>query len=98
MGDFDYGRENGLWGDDGIPYWINERPSYSYRRSSTKVASKSKAYNYSEQLAYNNGYRAQYDENAYNGRYFVKDGKIWIHNIEALKKTLRVRSEYELKK
>ena len=23
MGDYDYGRENGLWGDDGIPYGID---------------------------------------------------------------------------
>lgn len=22
MGDYDYGREHGMWGDDGVPYWI----------------------------------------------------------------------------
>ncbi len=24
MGEYDDGRELGLWGDDGIPYWIDE--------------------------------------------------------------------------
>ena len=36
MGDFDYGREHGLWGKDGIPYDLDERDSYqssSRRRS-----------------------------------------------------------------
>ena len=25
MGDWDYGREHGLWGNDGIPYGIDSR-------------------------------------------------------------------------
>jgi len=30
MSDWDYGRENGLWGDDGIPYGLDDyEPSYS---------------------------------------------------------------------
>ena len=30
MGDYDYGREHGLWGEDGIPYCLNERePAYN---------------------------------------------------------------------
>ena len=37
-----------------------------------------------------------YDEDAYNGRYFIKDGKKWIHNIEALKRQLRVNCDSEL--
>lgn len=28
------------------------------------------------------------DERAYNGRYFMKNGKKWIHNLEALRKKL----------
>lgn len=32
------------------------------------------------------------DECAYNGRYFIKNGKKWIHNLEALRKKLN--SEY----
>ena len=32
MGDYDYGRENGLWGSDGIPYGIDDyEPSYRTR-------------------------------------------------------------------
>ena len=32
------------------------------------------------------------DKCAYNGRYFIKNGKKWIHNLEALRKKLN--SEY----
>jgi hypothetical protein len=36
MGDYDYGRENGLWGDDGIPYGIDDyEPTYRTRNRST---------------------------------------------------------------
>ena len=41
---------------------------------------------------------AVYDENSYNGRYFAKDDKIWIHNIKALKSQLNTDSDYRLKK
>jgi len=35
MGDYDYGRENGLWGDDGIPYGIDDyEPTYRRSRGS----------------------------------------------------------------
>ena len=30
MGDFEWGRENGLWGDDGIPYEITDELSDDY--------------------------------------------------------------------
>ncbi len=33
------------------------------------------------------------DEEAYNGRYFIKDGKKWIHNIDALKRQLGTKSD-----
>ena len=55
-----------------------------------------KRYNRSEQLAYNNGFRAVYDAEAYNGRYFVKDDKKWIHNLDALKAELGVISDDEV--
>lgn len=102
MGDWDYGRANGLWGDDGIPYSVNY-DSDSYSSSSKKSSfsgskSKTKRYNSSEQLAYDNGFKAVYDENSYNGRYFAKDDKIWIHNIKALKSQLNTDSDYRLKK
>ncbi len=38
------------------------------------------------------------DENAYNGRYFIKDGKKWIHNISALKSQLRIYDDYGVEK
>lgn len=97
MSDFDYGREKGFWGNDGIPYWINSKESSS-DYSSKKSAPSTKQYNRSEQLARQNGFKEVQDENAYNGRYFVKDGKLWIHNIGALKATLGIKSDNELKK
>ena len=90
MSDFDYGREHGLWGDDGMPYAVK------YERSSTYNTPKSTKANYftrSEQKALQNGFEVIYDENAYNGRYFVKNGKKWIHNIDALKSQLRIRND-----
>ena len=102
MGDWDYGRANGLWGDDGIPYDVKYGRSSSRRNSKksskTKSKSKTKRYNSSEQMAYDNGFRAVYDENSYNGRYFIKDDKIWIHDIAALKYRLDTDSDYRLKK
>lgn len=99
MSDFDYGREHGLWGDDGIPYGIDKREYSSYDSPSKKSYknTKSKKYNYSEQLAYDSGFRAVKDVSAYNGRYFIKNGKKWIHNIKALKYQLSISSESVLK-
>ena len=57
---------------------------------------KNSDFNRSELLAIKNGFEVVYDEDAYNGRYFIKDGKKWIHNIEALKRQLRVNSDSEL--
>jgi hypothetical protein len=49
------------------------------------------------ELAMSLGLQEVSDENAYNGKFYVKNGIIWIHNIEALKAKLRVKSDQELK-
>ena len=86
MSDYDYGRENGLWGNDGIPYGMD---SYETRDSSP-------SYNRSEKRALANGFEEVADSKAYNGRYFIKNSLLWIHNISALKRTLGVSSNDEL--
>ncbi|VEI57497.1 Uncharacterised protein [Pasteurella multocida] len=45
-------------------------------------------YTESECLALSLGYVEVASINAYRGRYFIKNGKKWIHNIEALRKKL----------
>ena len=45
-------------------------------------------YTQSEINAMAAGFAEVQDERAYNGRYFVKNGKKWIHNLEALRKKL----------
>lgn len=50
----------------------------------------------SVELALALGYKEILDENAYKGRYFIKNEKKWIHHIEALKKKLNVHSNTEL--
>lgn len=99
MSDFDYGREKGLWGNDGYPYFLKyERDSSSNRTyKHFQSDSSEKKFNRSELLALKCGFKTVEDENAYNGRYFIKDGLKWIHNLKALKYTLGVSSEYELK-
>lgn len=47
-------------------------------------------------MALKNSFKAVEDENAYNGRYFVKNGKIWIHNIKALKYQLHIANDNDL--
>ena len=53
---------------------------------------KNSDFNRSELLAIKNGFEVVYDKDAYNGRYFIKDGKKWIHNIDALKRQLGTSS------
>lgn len=53
-------------------------------------------YEKSAELAISLGYNEIIDENAYKGRFFQKDQKIWIHDIEALKRKLGVVSNEEL--
>ncbi|BFU59581.1 MULTISPECIES: hypothetical protein [Rodentibacter] len=49
-------------------------------------------YTQSELLALSLGFVEIQDPKAYRGRYFLKAGKKWIHNIEALRRQLN--SEY----
>lgn len=63
--------------------------AYNYKRISTQIERTQASFNISEQLALNNGFEMILDDDAYNGRYFIRDGKKWIHNISALKKQLR---------
>ena len=70
---------------------------YTKRKETTSyVAANNPDFNYSEKSALRNGFDVVYDEDAYNGRYFVKEGKKWIHNIDALKRQLRVNCDSEL--
>lgn len=71
--------------------------AYNYNEISQFLQNiKNSDFNRSELLAIKNGFEVVYDEDAYNGRYFIKDGKKWIHNIDALKRQLRVNSDSEL--
>ena len=71
--------------------------AYNYNEISQFLQNiKNSDFNRSELLAIKNGFEVVYDEDAYNGRYFIKDGKKWIHNIEALKRQLRINSDAEL--
>lgn len=56
-----------------------------------------KTYSPSEKQALKQGFEEVEDAEAYNGRYFVKNGKIWIHNIEGLKHRLEVYDEEQLR-
>lgn len=93
MSDYDYGREKGLWGNDGMPYAVKYERSSSY---STPKKSTTKNLNYSEKLAVRNGFELIPDEDAYNGRYFIKNGMKWIHNIDALKRQIGTNEDDEL--
>lgn len=53
-------------------------------------------YTKSVELALALGYEEIIDENAYQGKYYIKNGKKWIHVIEALKAKLGVKSNDEL--
>jgi len=54
-------------------------------------------YTESEELALTYGFEEVIDENAFNGRYFVKDNLIWIHDISALKRELKIFLDSKLK-
>ena len=45
------------------------------------------------ELAISSGFARVDDPSAYKGCYYVKNGKKWIHNIEALKKILEVSTD-----
>lgn len=54
-------------------------------------------YRKSVELALSKGYEEVQDTTAYRGRYFVKDGLIWVHEIDALKTSLGITSDQELR-
>ncbi len=60
--------------------------------SNIKVTTK-KSYTPSERSALKKGFLEITDPNAYNGRYFIKNEKIWIHDIGALKARLGVSTD-----
>lgn len=50
-------------------------------------------YEKSVELAKSLGYKEVIDSYAYRGVYYIRNDKIWIHDIEALKTKLRVKSD-----
>lgn len=48
------------------------------------------------ELALALGFEEVLDENAYKGKYYVKGGKIWIHDISALKAKLKISEDLGL--
>ncbi len=64
--------------------------------NNTRVTTK-KNYTPSERSALKKGFLEVTDFNAYNGRYFIKDQKIWIHDIGALKARLGVLTDQEVR-
>ena len=53
-------------------------------------------YDKSVKLALARKYVEVLDEDAYKGKYFIKDGMKWIHDIEALKRKLNIATNHEL--
>lgn len=56
-----------------------------------------KDYQKNAELAISQGFEEVCDEKAYEGRYYIKDGLIWIHDIEALKTSLNIDEDEELR-
>lgn len=54
-------------------------------------------YSKSVELAIALGFEEVLDESAYKGKYYVRNDKIWIHDISALKYKLGVNSDWELR-
>ncbi|MDD3834377.1 MAG: hypothetical protein PHS42_02785 [Sulfurimonas sp.] len=69
--------------------------AYNYQNSAKQFDQKFN-FNKSEQLALNNGFKVVLDASAYNGRYFIKDGRKWIHNISALKRQFCITDNSKL--
>ena len=66
--------------------------SFNYKQVSQQLE-KHLNFNRSEKLALKYSFEMVIDEEAYNGRYFIKDGKKWIHNIDDLKRQLGTKSD-----
>jgi hypothetical protein len=69
--------------------------AYNYKQASQQLNNHLNL-NKSELLALKYGFEMVISDSAFNGRYFIKDGKKWIHNIGALKKQLGFSANYEL--
>lgn len=69
--------------------------AYNYQKPAKQFDQELK-FNRSEQLALNNGFQVVLDSDAYNGRYFIKDGRKWIHNLPALKRQMGTYSDNEV--
>lgn len=49
------------------------------------------------ELALSLGFEEVCDKKAYRGKYYIKDGLIWIHDIEALRTRLKINEDEDLK-
>lgn len=56
-----------------------------------------KNYQKNTELAISQGFEEVCDKKAYRGKYYIKDGLIWIHDIEALKTSLNIDEDEALK-
>lgn len=54
-------------------------------------------YDKNVKLALSLGFEEVCDEKAYRGKYYIKDGLFWIHDIEALKTRLNIDEDDELR-
>lgn len=54
-------------------------------------------YHKNVELALALGFEEVCDEKAYRGKYYIKDGLFWIHDIEALKASLSFDEDEELR-
>ena len=54
-------------------------------------------YHKNVELALNLGFEEVCYEKAYRGKYYIKDGLVWIHDIEALKARLNFDKDEELR-
>lgn len=54
-------------------------------------------YDNNVKIALNMGFEEVYDEKAYKGKCYKKDGLLWIHDIEALKASLNFDENEELR-
>ncbi len=49
------------------------------------------------ELALSLGFEEKLDKNAYKGKFYIKDRKIWIHYIESLKRKLNIDCDEKLR-
>lgn len=69
--------------------------SYAHQQKTNNKHANFIPYTINELEAINSGYVEIYDSRAYRGRYFIKNGKKWIHNLEALRHELnKIYSRY----